>query len=114
MSEDSTNNTTDPAQSDDDSGWGAPLWDDSWEGQTGQFGDAHLCVATKTWGDGTVHALVAHDPHDDEGTGTTAYAHRHGHNVTPLTVHGPATEVVKTVTQVWGPPQTTDTTVHES
>lgn len=93
-----------PARSDEVHDWGAPLWDDTWEGQTGLFGDAHLCAATKKWADGTVDVLVAHDPHADDGM-PTVYAHRHGQDVTPLTVHGPADDMVKTVTNVWGPPQ---------
>ncbi len=97
-----------PARSDEVGDWSAPLWDDTWEGQTGLFGDARLCVATKKWGDGTVDVLVAHDPYVDDGM-PTVYAHRHGKWVTPLTVHGPADDVVKTVTSVWGPPQERET-----
>ena len=84
--------------------WSARLWDDSWEGQTGLFGEARLCVATKKWGDGTVDVLVAHDPYGDDGV-PTVYAHRHGNDVTSSTVKGPADEVVEIVTTVWGPPQ---------
>src|SRR5690242_19302844 len=126
MTDDSNNDATDPSRANDlieavpdtthseqDNEWGAPLWDDSWEGQTGLFGDAHLCVATKKWGDGTVDVLIAHDPYADAGI-PTVYEHRHGTNVTPFTIQGPANEVIKTVTQVWGPPQERETESLES
>lgn len=100
-----------PAEHSDD--WASSLWDDGWEGQTGQFGQVHVCVATKKWGDGTEDVLVAHNPYDDGNT-ATAYAHRHGQWVTPLTIHGPANEVVKTVTSTWGPPQQRETEFHGS
>lgn len=93
-----------PARSDEVGDWSAPLWDDTWEGQTSLFGDAHLCVATKKWADGTVDVLVAHDPYAEDGM-PTVYAHRHRKSVTPLTAHGPAADVVKTVTNVWESPQ---------
>ena len=88
--------------------WDAPLWDDAWEGQTGLFGDAHLCVATKKWADGTVDVLVAHDPYAEDGM-PTVYAHRHRGQAAPLTIHGRADEVIKTVTTAWGPPQESKT-----
>jgi hypothetical protein len=65
-------------------------------------------VATKKWADGTVDVLVAHDPYAKDGT-PTAYAHRHGQDVSPLAVHGPVNDVVETVTNVWEPPQESET-----
>jgi hypothetical protein len=94
----------DSPQSEEDDDWSAPLWDDNWDGDVGDFSGARLCVATKKWGDGTVDVLIAHYP-DDEDSMPTAYAHRHGNEVAPLTVHGPADEVVETVTQQWREPQ---------
>jgi hypothetical protein len=121
MPADSNNDTTDHNPTNDqsqaipdsshsevDSDWSTPLWDDVWEGETGLFGDVRLCVATKKWGDGTVDVLVAHDPYAEDGM-PTAYAHRHGKWVTPLAVHGLADDVVKTVTNVWGSPQSKQT-----
>jgi len=93
--------------------WASSLWDDGWEGQTGLFGQVHVCVATKKWGDGTADVLVTHNPYDDGNT-ATAYAHRHGDDVTPLTIHGPANDVVKTVTNTWGPLQQGETEFHGS
>jgi hypothetical protein len=90
-----------PAEHNDD--WASSLWDDGWEGQTGLFGQVHLCVATKKWGDGTEDVFIAHNPYDDGNT-AIAYAHRYGDGVTSLPVQGPANDVVATVTSVWGPP----------
>jgi len=88
--------------------WSAPLWEDGWEGETGSVGDAHLCVATKRWVDGTVDVLVAHDPSLTSEV-PTVYAHRHGSpGMTPLTIHGPADAVIHALVDVWGPPQRRD------
>jgi hypothetical protein len=73
---------------------------------------AHICVSPpRSGGDGTVDVLVVHDPYD-KGNLAAAYAHRHGEDVTPLTVHGPADNVIETVTKLWGPPQERETEFH--
>lgn len=92
----------------EDGDWSAPLWENNWKGDVGHIGEAHLRVAAKRWGDGTVDVLVAHYP-EDEDSMPTAYAHRHSKDVTPLTVDGPADKVVETVTRTWGPPQAIQT-----
>lgn len=94
----------DSSSTEEDSDWSAPLWDGDWVGDIGHIGEVELCLASKRWADGTVDVLIAHYAVDEDSM-PTAYAHRHGTDVTPLTVHGPADEVVKLVTGVWGPPQ---------
>lgn len=85
--------------------WSAPLWEDDWDGDYASFGGVDLCVATKSWPDGSADVLVAHAPAFDDAM-PTAYAHRHGASgVTSLTVHGSAGAVVRTVIADWGPPQ---------
>jgi hypothetical protein len=41
---------SDSPRSEENVDWSSRLWADSWEGETGLFGDTHLCVATKKWG----------------------------------------------------------------
>jgi hypothetical protein len=96
----------------DRSVWSIHLWDNGWNGEAGMFGAANLCVATKKWANGTVDVLIAHALGFEDSM-PTAYAHRHGDGVTPLTVHGPAKDVVRTVIDTWGPPETRSQTLRK-
>jgi hypothetical protein len=82
--------------------WETALGDDAWNSVTGLV-DERLYVAAKDWPDGTVDVVVVHAPWS---VMPTVFAHRHGAaGVTPLTVHGPADEVIERVLRGWPPPQ---------
>src|SRR6266536_3124261 len=84
--------------------WNSALWAVEWEGGYGEVGGAHFFFGVKCWPDGTVDVVVVHDPY--RAGIPTAYGHRHGAaRVTPLTVHGPVNEAIKTVLHDWKPPQ---------
>lgn len=91
--------------SEEDGDWSAPLWDENWDGDVAGLGEARLFVAMKKWEDSTEDVLIAHYPEVEDGGMPTAYAHRHGNDVAPLTAHGPADDVVEIVTRQWEPPR---------